>query len=54
MDNDLAKDILQMIEHANCIHDEKQQNVHQWIKLVNDIKYLCIGQRMKSYINNSD
>ena len=45
MNNELAKDILQMIEHAKLTHDEKKQVVHQWIKLIDDIKYMCIGAK---------
>ena len=53
MDNELAKDILQMIEHAKLTHDEKKQGVHQWIKLIDDIKYMCIGQKTK-YIHREE
>jgi len=53
MNNELAKDILQMIEHAKLTHDEKKQGVYQWIKLIDDIKYMCIGQKTK-YIHREE
>ena len=47
MDNKLEEDILQMIEHAKLTHDEKKQGVHQWIRLVDGIKNLCIAEKLK-------
>ena len=51
MNNELAKDILQMIEHAKLTHDEKKQGVHQWIRLVDGIKNLCIADRITKKAN---
>ena len=51
MNNELAKDILQMIEHAQNNVDNGG-SFSQYVKLVQDIKYLCIGHKMKTYLDN--
>jgi len=51
MDNKLEEDILQMIEHAQNNVDNGG-SFSQYVKLVQDIKYLCIGHKMKTYLNN--
>ena len=50
MNNELAKDILQMIEHAQNNVDNGG-SFSQYVKLVQDIKYLCLAEKNKQILN---
>ena len=46
MNNELAKDILQMIEHANNNIDNGGSFI-QYVKLIEGIKNLCTAEKLK-------
>jgi len=50
MNNELAKDILQMIEHAQNNIDNGG-TVGQYVRLVENIKNLCIAERLTHKID---
>ena len=52
MNNELAKDILQMIEHAQNNVDNGG-SFSQYVKLVQDIKYLCLAEKNKQILNKN-
>ena len=52
MDNELAKDILQMIEHAQNNVDNGG-SFSQYVKLIESIKNLCIAAKNKQILNKN-
>lgn len=50
MDNELAKDILQMIEHAQNNIDNGG-SFSQYVKLIEGIKNLCAAERITKKAN---
>ena len=50
MNNELAKDILQMIEHANNNIDNGG-SFSQYVKLIEGIKNLCTAERILKKAN---
>ena len=50
MDNELAKYILQMIEHAQNNVDNGG-SFSQYVKLIEGIKNLCIAERITKKVN---
>tara|TARA_R110002110_G_scaffold330905_1_gene542137 strand:- start:131 stop:292 length:162 start_codon:yes stop_codon:yes gene_type:complete len=52
MNNELAKDILQMIEHAQNNVDNGG-SFSQYVKLIEGIKNLCIAAKNKQILNKN-
>jgi len=52
MDKELAKDILQMIEHAQNNVDNGG-SFSQYVKLVEGIKNLCLAEKNKQILNKN-
>ena len=52
MDKELAKDILQMIEHAQNNVDNGG-SFSQYVKLIESIKNLCIAAKNKQILNKN-
>ena len=50
MNNELAKDILQMIEHTQNNVDNGGSFSH-YVKLIEGIKNLCIAERITKKVN---